>query len=155
MNMNVRKGDNVIVLTGKDKGKTGKVLAVNPDNGRVIVEGVNIATCHVKPRSAQQTGGKIKKESGIDSSNVQIVCPGCSHSVRVRHNVVDGKKIRVCAKCGASLEVAVKVEKGKKKTVVNKKTKKEGVDKKEAPVKENKKLGVTKRSMNKESGDGR
>ena len=114
-NLNVRKGDNVKVLTGKDKGKTGKVLATDPKTKKVLVEGVNIATHHLKPRSATEQGGKKKVEAPIDSSNVQIICPSCGKSVRVRHQVIDGKNARVCAKCGGSLGAALKAEKTKKK----------------------------------------
>lgn len=124
-NLNVRKGDNVKVLTGKDKGKTGKVLATDPKTNKVLVEGVNIATHHLKARSATEQGGKKKVEAPIDASNVQIICPSCGKHVRVRHQEVDGKNVRVCAKCGASLDVAAKVDKKSKKTdKADKKTKK-------------------------------
>lgn len=115
MNLNVRKGDNVKVLTGKDKGKTGKILATDPKTGKVLVEGVNIATHHVKARSATEQGGKKKIEAPVDGSNVQIICPSCGKNARVRHQRIDGKNVRICAKCGASLDVAVKAEKSKKK----------------------------------------
>ena len=114
-NLNVRKGDNVKVLTGKDKGKTGKVLATDPRTNKVLVEGVNIATHHLKARSATEQGGKKKVEAPIDCSNVQIICPSCGQSVRVRHQEIDGKNARICAKCGASLDAALKAEKTKKK----------------------------------------
>lgn len=114
MNLNVRKGDNVKVLTGKDKGKTGKVIATDPKTGKVLVEGVNIATRHSKPRSATEQGGIKKSEAPIDVSNVQIICPTCNKNARVRHAEVDGKNVRVCAKCGASLDEK-KVDKTKKK----------------------------------------
>lgn len=114
MNLNVRKGDNVKVLTGKDKGKTGKVLATDPKTAMVLVEGVNIATHHLKPRSATEQGGKKKVEAPLNVSNVQIVCPSCGKSVRVRHEVIDGKNARICAKCGASLDAALKADKKKK-----------------------------------------
>ena len=113
--LNVRKGDNVKVLAGKNKGKTGKVLATDPKTGKVLVEGVNMATRHLKPRSANDQGGKKTVEAPIDVSNVQIICPSCNEHVRVRHQVADGKTVRVCAKCGASLDVAAKGEKAKKK----------------------------------------
>ena len=122
MNLNVRKGDNVIVLTGKDKGKTGKVLATSPKTGKVLVEGVNIATHHNKPRSATEQGGKKKVEAGIDVSNVQIICPSCNKNARVRHGEANGKAVRVCAKCGANLDEK-KADKSKKKA--EKKVKKE------------------------------
>lgn len=106
--MNVRKGDNVMVIAGKDKGKAGKVLAVRPATGRVYVEGVGIVSKSKKPRNAQDKGGILKQEAAIDSSNVMIICGECGGVVRVRHTTqeVKGKtvKVRVCAKCGASLD---------------------------------------------------
>ena len=114
-NLNVRKGDNVKFLTGKDKGKTGKVLATDPKTNKVLVEGVNIATHHLKARSATEQGGKKKVEAPIDVSNVQIICPSCGQHVRVRHQEIDGKNARVCAKCGASLDATLKADKAKKK----------------------------------------
>ncbi len=123
-NLNVRKGDNVKVLTGKDKGKTGKVLAADPKSGRVLVEGVNIAAHHRKARGAGQQSTIAKVEAPIDSSNVQIICPSCGKNVRVRHQVVEGKNARVCAKCGASLDAALKADKKKKDKADKKPSKK-------------------------------
>lgn len=114
-NLHVRKGDNVKVLTGKDKGKTGKILATDPKSQMVLVEGVNIATHHVKARSATEQGGRKKVEAPIAASNVQIICPSCGNSVRVRHQEIDGKNARICAKCGASLDAALKPDKADKK----------------------------------------
>ena len=114
MKLSVKTGDNVLVIAGKDKGKTGKVIAVYPSAGRVKVEDVNIVSRHRKPRSAQVPGGIFKEPAAIDASNVQVICPACSKATRVRHGEADGKKVRVCAKCGASLDVA-KVEKKSKK----------------------------------------
>ena len=140
-NLNVRKGDNVKVLTGKDKGKTGKVLAADPKSGRVLVEGVNIAAHHRKARGAGQQSTIAKVEAPIDGSNVQIVCPSCGKSVRVRHQVIDGKNARICAKCGASLDAALKADKKKKdksdKKSSKKPTKADKVEEAEAPVTEN------------------
>ena len=110
-NLNVRKGDTVVVIAGKDKGKQGKVLACFPAKQRITVEGVNIISRHTKPKSAQDKGGIIKKEGSIHVSNVMIVCPACGKATRVYHKMEDGKKIRVC-KCGKSLDAAsAKVEK--------------------------------------------
>lgn len=112
MALHVKKGDNVLVLAGKDKGKTGKVLSANPANHTVVVDGVNVVTKHRKPRSAQQPGGIEKVNGNIDSSNVQIICPACGKATRVGNAEVAGKKSRVCVKCGASLDVkAAKAEK--------------------------------------------
>lgn len=116
MSLNVKQGDNVVVIAGKDKGKTGRVLSANPGAGSVIVENVNIVTKHRKPRGAQNPGGISKEPGNIDVSNVQIICPSCNKATRVRAGEADGKKIRVCAKCGASLDVKAKAEKKSKKT---------------------------------------
>lgn len=108
MALNVKKGDTVLVIAGKDKGKTGKVLVAMPADNSVVVAGVNIIAKHKKPRSAQDKGGIIKKENKIDASNVQIVCPSCSKATRVAHKENNGKKERICKKCGASLDVVAK-----------------------------------------------
>ena len=81
--MNVRKGDNVMVIAGKDKGKAGKVLAVRPETGRIYVEGVNIVSKSKKPRNAQDKGGILKQEGAIDASNVMHICGECGGVVRV------------------------------------------------------------------------
>ena len=101
--MNIKRDDKVIVLSGKDKGKEGKVLSVDPKAMKVIVEGVNVATKHQKPMKQGQEGGIIKVETPIYVSKVQLVCPKCGKATRVGHNVVDGKKVRVCKKCGAEI----------------------------------------------------
>lgn len=110
--LNVKTGDNVVVITGKDAGKQGRVLACYPDKNRIVVEGVNIISRHTKPRSAQEAGGIIKREGTIDVSNVMIVCPTCGKPTRVKHADIDGKHTRVC-KCGAVLDT--KFEKTAKK----------------------------------------
>lgn len=102
--MEVKKGDNVVVIAGKDKGKKGKVLETSPKSSKVVVEGINIVSKHKKPRSAQDKGGIIKQTNPIDSSNVMVVCPVCDKATRVSHKIVDEKKVRVCKKCGASLD---------------------------------------------------
>lgn len=114
MALGIKKGDNVLVLAGKDKGKTGKVLSVNPTKNSVVVEGVNVVTKHVKPRSAQQTGGITKENGNIDISNVQLVCPVCGKATRIASGEVEGKKVRICKKCNANMDV--KVAKAEKKT---------------------------------------
>ena len=100
--MNIRKDDTVIVLSGKDKGKQGKVLSASPKAEKVVVEGVNIATHHQKPRKQGEEGGIVKMETPIYASKVMVVCPKCGKPTRVGHTVVDGKKTRACKKCGAS-----------------------------------------------------
>lgn len=119
--LSIKKGDNVMVITGKDKGTAGEVLNVNPISGRIVVSGVNMVSKHVKPRSAQQAGGIIKREGTIDVSNVMVICPTCHEVVRVNHAVVDGKKVRVCNKCNASLEVKKASAKRTAKKVAKKK----------------------------------
>ena len=100
--MNVKKGDKVQVLSGKDKGAQGEVLKAFPAEGKVIVEGVAMVKKHQKPNAANQQGGIIEQEAAIDVSNVMLVCPTCGKATRVGHATdADGKKVRVCKKCGA------------------------------------------------------
>ena len=102
--MSIRKDDTVIVLSGKDKGKQGKVLEVQPKAGKVIVEKVNVVSRHTKPRKQGEQGGIIKKEAPIYTCKVQRVCPKCSKPTRPAHKVLaDGKKVRICKKCGAEI----------------------------------------------------
>ena len=102
--MHIKKGDTVVVLSGDDKGVQGEVIAVSPAEGKVIVKDVNIIHKHVKPRRQGETGGIIDAEGAIYASNVAIYCSDCKKGVRVKHEVVDGKKIRVCAKCGKKFD---------------------------------------------------
>ena len=101
--MKIKKDDKVIVLSGKDKGKQGKILVADPKAGKVIVKGVNVATKHQKPQKQGQEGGIIKVETPIYASKVQLVCPKCGKGTRVAHKITDGKKVRVCKKCGAEI----------------------------------------------------
>ena len=101
--MNIKKDDKVVVLSGKDKGKQGKILSADPKALKVIVEGVNVATKHQKPRKQGEEGGIIKVETPIYASKVQLVCPKCGKATRVGHKIADGKKVRVCKKCGAEI----------------------------------------------------
>ena len=101
--MNIKKDDKVVVLSGKDKGKQGKIMSADPKNAKVIVEGVNVATKHQKPQKQGQEGGIIKVETPIYACKVQLVCPKCGKGTRVGHKFVDGKKVRVCKKCGAEI----------------------------------------------------
>ena len=102
--MNIKKGDNVVVIAGKDKGKTGKVLEVSASAGKVTVDNVNVVKRHQKPRSQQDKGGIISKVAPVDSSNVMVLCAECGKATRVAHKELDGKKVRICKKCGASLD---------------------------------------------------
>ena len=101
--MNIKKDDKVIVLAGKDKGKQGEVLVAEPKAGKVIVKGVNVATKHQKPKKQGQEGGIIKVETPIYASKVMLVCPKCGKATRVAHKITEGKKVRVCKKCGAEI----------------------------------------------------
>ncbi len=101
--MNIKKNDTVIVLSGKYKGTKGKVQVVLPKEDMVVVEGVNIATCHTKPRKQGETGGIVKRETPIRACKVALYCSKCGKGVRT-HAKIDGeKKTRVCAKCGAEI----------------------------------------------------
>ena len=95
--LHVKTGDNVMIISGKDKGKKGKVLEVSPKEGKVIVEGLNIATKHVKPRAMGQQGGIVKAEAPLYASKVMLVCPKCGKPTRLGHKILsDGTKQRVC-----------------------------------------------------------
>lgn len=105
--VHVKTGDTVVILSGKDKGHKGKVIEVSPSEGKVIIQGRNIATKHVKPKKAGQPGGLIKAESPIYSCKVQLICPKCGKPTRIGHKILkDGSKERLCknAKCGATFE---------------------------------------------------
>ena len=103
MAMNVKKGDTVIVLSGKDKGKQGKVLGTIPSEAKVVVEGINKVTCHIKPRKQGDEGGIIQKEAPLYACKVMRVCPKCDKPTRAASKMVDGKKVRVCKHCGAEI----------------------------------------------------
>ena len=97
----LKTGDKVVVLSGKDKGKEGKIVAVSPKEGKLIVEGVNVVSKHVKPRRAGEEGGIVKTEGALYACKVQLVCPKCGKATRIAHKIAeDGKKKRSCKKCG-------------------------------------------------------
>ena len=102
-NLSIKKGDTVVILSGKDKGKQGAVLEVMPADKKVIVENVNVATRHTKPRRQGEEGGIVKKEAPIYACKVMRVCPKCSKATRPATKVVDGKRVRICKKCGAEI----------------------------------------------------
>ena len=104
MKVHVKSKDEVIVISGKDKGSKGKVLSVNPKSGRVTVEGVAEVTKHQKSRAQGQPGGIIHKEAPIASSNVMLVCQKCGKPSRVGITMVDGKKVRTCKKCSQRID---------------------------------------------------
>ena len=102
--MKLKKGDNVIVLSGNDKGKTGEVLEVIPKTQKIVVKGVNIRKKHVKPRKAGEEGGIIPSEFPIHSSKVALLCPKCGKATKIGYKIEDNKKVRICKKCGAELK---------------------------------------------------
>lgn len=97
----VRRNDNVLVITGKDRGKRGRVLKVLPETNRLIVEGVNMIKRHMKPNPNRNVqGGVVSREAALHASNVQIVCPECGKPTRIGRRILgDGRKVRICRKC--------------------------------------------------------
>ena len=134
----VKQGDTVVVIAGKEKGKTAKVLEVSPKDSKVLLDGVNVVTKHQKPRSQQDKGGLIKKNALLEASNVMVICPACGKATRVGHKEVDGKNVRICKKCGASLDKEYS-KKVKKQTKADKKA-----DASEAAPKQTKTTKTTK-----------
>ncbi len=140
--MNVKLNDNVLVITGKYAGKQGKVIATSPKSNKVTVEGVNIHKKASKARKANEVSQIAEFAAPIDASNVMVVCDGCKLPIRVKHSVENGKKVRVCPKCGATLDkayagkagkAAAKKEEAPKKRV-RKRAKKEEAEVTEAPA---------------------
>ncbi len=104
MTIKLKKNDNVMVLAGKEKGKSGKVIKVDREKNRVYIEKINMIKRHIKPRSAQEPGGIIDKEASVNMSNVALYCSKCKKAVRFSINMDDkGKKIRLCKKCGSEV----------------------------------------------------
>ncbi|MCQ2387558.1 MAG: 50S ribosomal protein L24 [Clostridia bacterium] len=118
--MKIKKNDTVLVLSGKDAGKTAKVLVALPKDNRVVVDGINLQKKHKKARSAQEVSTIATQSGAIDASNVMVVCPACGKATRVAYKVEGDNKVRVCKKCGAVLDSAKeakdvkKIEKSKK-----------------------------------------
>ena len=129
--MKVKKNDTVLVMTGKDAGKTAKVLTALPKSNKVIVDGINLQKKHKKARSAQEVSAIQTQPGPIDASNVMVVCPVCNKATRVAYAVEGDKKARICKKCGASLEVT-KEAKEIKKATTKRKTKKAAAETAEA-----------------------
>lgn len=140
MSISVKKGDTVLVITGKDKGKTGKVLDVFPKDNKVLVDGVNIVTKHKKARKQNEKSEIVKKTAPIEVSNVMVVCGTCGKATRVAHKEINGKKVRVCKKCSASLdkEFVKATKKEAKKNIASAKV--------EEPAKTTKKATSTKKA---------
>ncbi|MBQ3047144.1 MAG: 50S ribosomal protein L24 [Clostridia bacterium] len=125
--MKVKKNDTVLVITGKDAGKTAKVVAAMPKANKVIVDGVNIQKKHKKARSAQDVSSIQNQAGPIDASNVMVVCPTCNKATRVAYAIEGEKKARICKKCGAVLDASKEAKEVKKAT--KRKTKKETAEK--------------------------
>ena len=104
--LHVKKGDTVVVLSGKDKGKQGKIITAMPSKGKVVVEGVNKVKRHTKPSMKAPQGGILDKEMPLHVCKVQLVCPACNKPTRIGHKTVDGKNARVCKKCGEVVDQA-------------------------------------------------
>ena len=103
--IHVKRDDTVVILSGKDKGKKGKVLGALPKEGKILVEGINVITKHSKPRALNQQGGIIEREAPIFASKAMIVCPRCNKPTRIAHQKgADGTKSRLCKKCGETYE---------------------------------------------------
>ena len=103
--MHVKKGDTVVVNSGSDKGKKGKVLIAYPKTNKVLVEGVNVRSKHTKPKKAGEAGGIVKSEVAINASKVNLLCSKCGKGVRARVEIAkDGTKTRVCSKCGTEIK---------------------------------------------------
>jgi large subunit ribosomal protein L24 len=104
--INIRKNDRVVIIAGKDKGRTGRVIEVKPKVHKVMVEGVNVVKRHMKANSRTGVqGGIVEREALIDASNIKVICPHCSTPTRVCHQTLsDGSRARVCKKCGAVIE---------------------------------------------------
>ncbi|MGN1053086.1 MAG: 50S ribosomal protein L24 [Candidatus Scatosoma sp.] len=143
--MNVKLNDNVLVIAGKDKGKQGKVIATSPKANTVTVEGVRIQKKHEKARKANETSKIVEVPGPIDVSNVMVVCPVCGKATKVKHEIADGKKVRVC-KCGATLDKAF-VKKSKaaapaESEAPKKRTRKRAAKPAETPVAETTETGA-------------
>ncbi|HEY5466209.1 MAG TPA: 50S ribosomal protein L24 [Clostridia bacterium] len=109
--VHVKKNDSVFILSGKDAGKTGKILDVFPDDNRVVVEGVNFISRHTKPKGRYQQGGIIRREAPVHGSNVMLVCPKCDRPTRVGRAIQEnGDKVRVCKKCSAVIDIVTKAK---------------------------------------------
>ena len=102
--MHVKTNDNVLVIAGKNRGKSGKVLRVLPERNRVVVEGVNLVKRHMKQRTPGGPSGIIEREAPLHASNVMLLCPQCNRPTRIGHKVEDGKKRRACKRCGTTIE---------------------------------------------------
>ncbi len=97
--MKIKKGDQVLIISGKDKGKKGNVLKVIPEEEKIVVENVNLLKRHTKPKKAGEKGQIVQKSSPINFSKVKLICPKCGQATRVGYKILDNKKYRICKKC--------------------------------------------------------
>lgn len=148
--MKIKKNDTVLILTGKDAGKTGKVISAAPADNKIKVDGVNVQMKSRKARNANETSAIVKQVGAIDASNAMVVCPACNKATRVSYKIEGDKKIRICKKCGASLDVAAAAP---KKAAAKKSTKKTAETATEE-VKATKKTTAKKTSAKKTEGEG-
>jgi len=102
--MKIKKGDTVQVLAGNDKGKTGEVTKIIPKEEKIVVKGINVRKKHVKPKKQGEEGGIISKECSIPACKVNVVCSKCNKPVKIGYKIEDGKKMRVCKKCGTAIK---------------------------------------------------
>ena len=103
MNMKIKKGDNVLIIFGKDRGKKAKVLEVMPKEKRVVVEGVNVRKRHVRPRKTGEKGQIVQLPGPIDISNIKFICSKCGKATRLAKKIIEKKKFRICKKCGQAV----------------------------------------------------
>ena len=127
--MKVKKNDTVLILTGKDNGKTGKVLVANPDKNTITVDGINVQKRAKKARSANEVSAIVDQCGPIDASNVLVVCPACKKATRVAYKGEGKEKVRVCKKCGAVLDPKVESKKAQSAKAAKKTTKKKAAAK--------------------------
>ena len=147
--MKIKKNDTVLILTGKDAGKTGKVISAAPAENKIKVDGVNVQMKSRKARNANETSAIVKQVGAIDASNALVVCPACNKATRVSYKIEGDKKSRICKKCGASLDVAAAAP----KKAAAKKTTKKSADEKTEEVKTAKKTTAKKTSTKKAEGE--
>jgi large subunit ribosomal protein L24 len=101
--MKIKKGDNVLIIKGKDRGKQGKILDVFPREGKLVVEGANLRKKHAKPKRSGEKGQTVQIPAKLPVSNVKLICPKCGKPTRVGHKLIENKKYRICIKCGVEI----------------------------------------------------
>lgn len=101
--MKIKKGDTILVISGKDRGKTGKVVKAFPEEGKIIVENINLRKKHVRPKKEGEKGQVIEKPGPLNASNVKIICVKCGKASRLGYKIVEGRKYRICKKCSQEI----------------------------------------------------